>query len=43
MNPLCTQSGRTPLIWAALEGHTAIVELLAHSGAMLNAQDEVRD
>ena len=36
------QSGRTPLINAAIKGHVAVAEMLIAAGADLNLADKVR-
>ena len=35
------KTGGTPLYWASLRGHIAVVKLLLESGADLNILDEV--
>ena len=36
-----TQDGRSALYWAALKGHTEVIQLLVKAGANLDLQDEV--
>ena len=38
---LHTQTGKTPLYWASISGHRAVVELLLQNGADINIVDEV--
>ena len=37
------QDGRTALIWASMQGHTAVVELLLQHGADVNTKKKVRN
>jgi ankyrin repeat protein len=37
-----SQEGKTALIWAAIFGHTAVVEALIEKGAYMNATEKVR-
>jgi ankyrin repeat protein len=40
---LSRQEGKTPLLWAAFEGHASIVDILVREGgAEINAQDKVK-
>jgi ankyrin repeat protein len=39
---IVSQDGRTALMWASMNGHTAVVEALIENGADMNATEKVR-
>ena len=39
---MSSQTGRVPLHWACMSGHTATAELLVSLGADMTARDDVR-